>query len=115
MKIALDDFGIGYSSLSYLKRLPIDTLKLDRSFVDGSTTNKNDAALVVAVITLARSFRLRVIAEGVETEEQLQFLHSLSCDGGQGYLFGRPVPADVFRESLDHYPELASKLLFAVI
>ena len=100
VKIAIDDFGTGYSSLSYLKRLPIDTVKLDRSFVNGATTDPDDAALVMAIVTLAHNLRLTVIAEGVETAEQLSFLRLLRCDEGQGYLFSKPVPADVFASSL---------------
>jgi diguanylate cyclase (GGDEF)-like protein len=96
VKIAIDDFGTGYSSLSYLKRLPIDILKLDRSFVNGATSDPDDAALVMAIITLAHNLRLHVIAEGVESEEHLRFLRLLRCDGGQGYLFGRPMTAEAF-------------------
>jgi diguanylate cyclase (GGDEF)-like protein len=100
VKVAIDDFGTGYSSLSYLKRLPIDTVKLDRSFVSGATTDPDDAALVMAIVTLAHNLRLTVIAEGVETAEQLSFLRLLRCDEGQGYYFSKPVPADVFAASL---------------
>jgi len=100
VRVAIDDFGTGYSSLSYLKRLPIDTVKLDRSFVQGATTDPNDAALVMAIITLAHNLNLKLVAEGVETEEQKAFLRLLRCDEGQGYLFGKPTAADVFRPSL---------------
>jgi len=100
VKIAIDDFGTGYSSLGYLKRLPIDTLKLDRSFVNGATTDPDDAALVMAIVTLAHNLRLRVVAEGIETAEQLAFLRLLRCDEGQGYLFSKPVTHDVFASSL---------------
>jgi EAL domain-containing protein (putative c-di-GMP-specific phosphodiesterase class I) len=93
--ISIDDFGTGYSSLSYLKRLPIDSVKLDASFVKDATTDTDDAALVMAIIALAHNLRLRVIAEGIETEEQLDLLRSLRCDEGQGYFFGRPVGGEV--------------------
>lgn len=96
LRIAIDDFGVGYSSLGYLKRLPIDTLKIDRTFVSDATTDPDDAALVMAIITLAHNLRLKVTAEGVETLDQLRFLHLLRCDEGQGYFFGKPSPPEVF-------------------
>ncbi len=93
IKISLDDFGTGYSSLSYLKRLPIDTVKLDRSFISEITTDTNDAAIVSSMIELSHSMGLKVIAEGVETQEQLDLIRSLNCDELQGYLFSKPVIA----------------------
>jgi diguanylate cyclase (GGDEF)-like protein/PAS domain S-box-containing protein len=94
VRIALDDFGTGYSSLSHLKGFPIDTLKIDRGFVNEITTNDGDASIIRAVITLGNSLHIRVIAEGVETAEQLARLQDFGCPEGQGYLFSRGVPAD---------------------
>ncbi|HMJ27316.1 MAG TPA: EAL domain-containing protein, partial [Xanthobacteraceae bacterium] len=94
--IAIDDFGTGFSSLSYLAKLPVDTLKIDRSFVIDMTAGAQGLALVSAIITLAHSLKLKVVAEGVETEEQSRLLLSLDCDEMQGFLFSKPVPSEIF-------------------
>jgi diguanylate cyclase (GGDEF)-like protein len=113
VKVAIDDFGTGYSSLSYLKHLPIDTVKLDRSFVMGATTDPDDASLVMAIVTLAHNLRLRVIAEGVETDDQFSFLRSLKCDEAQGYLFGKPMPAELFESFMTSNPQRKTHVLSA--
>lgn len=105
MKVAIDDFGTGYSSLSYLKQLPIDTVKLDQSFVKGATSDPADAALVLAIVTLAHNLKLKVIAEGIETPEQLAFLRLLRCDEGQGYLFGKPMSPENFQSCVTNDPK----------
>jgi EAL domain-containing protein (putative c-di-GMP-specific phosphodiesterase class I) len=92
--IAIDDFGTGYSSLNYLARLPMDTLKIDRSFVVGMIQSPESRTIVSTIISLAHALGLNVVAEGVETEEQLSFLRLLKCDEVQGFLLGYPVPSD---------------------
>jgi len=94
--IAIDDFGTGFSSLSYLAKLPLDTLKIDRSFVIDMTTSPQGLALVSTIISLAHSLKLKVVAEGVETEEQSGLLRLMGCDEMQGYLFSKPVPGEIF-------------------
>lgn len=92
IRLSIDDFGTGYSSLSYLKRFPIDTLKIDQSFIKDITTNQDDYAIASTIIAMAHNLRLRVIAEGVETKEQLEMLRDKNCDEVQGYYFSRPLP-----------------------
>ncbi len=94
VRVSIDDFGTGYSSLSYLKRFPIDTLKIDQSFIDEITEDPDDAAISEAIVGLAQSLRLQVVAEGVETDEQLEYLRALGCDAVQGFIFSRPLPPE---------------------
>jgi EAL domain-containing protein (putative c-di-GMP-specific phosphodiesterase class I) len=99
--LALDDFGTGYSSLAYLRRFPINRLKIDRSFVSELPGNSDDAALTAAIVTMAHELRLTVVAEGVETQQQADHLRSIGCDHLQGYLFSRAVPAADFKQLLE--------------
>jgi len=100
VQLAIDDFGTGYSSLSYLRKFPVDALKIDQSFVRQITTAPNETAIVTAMISMGRSLKLRVIAEGVETQEELAFLQTHQCEQAQGYYFSRPVVAEQFAQLL---------------
>ena len=94
VRIAIDDFGTGFSSMSYLKRLPIHTLKIDRSFVEGVASDPDCAAIAKAIISLGHALRLAVTAEGVETAEQLEFMKLAGCHQAQGFLIAKPMPAE---------------------
>jgi EAL domain-containing protein (putative c-di-GMP-specific phosphodiesterase class I) len=105
--IAVDDFGTGYSSMNYLRHLPIDVIKIDRSFVSRATEDGYDSTIIEAVLTIARSLELSVVAEGIETPEQLEYVRSRSCERAQGFLLARPMPLDdaeavMFATSLTH-------------
>jgi len=100
VELALDDFGTGYSSLASIKRYPFSTVKIDRSFVTHITSNVEDAAIASATIAMAHRLRLKVVAEGVETQGQFNYLRSQGCDEMQGYLFSRPVAAEAFAQML---------------
>jgi diguanylate cyclase (GGDEF)-like protein/PAS domain S-box-containing protein len=107
VKVAIDDFGTGYSSLAYLQRFPIDKLKIDIAFVRNITTNPNDAAIALAIISMAHSLKLRVIAEGVESRPQLEYLRRNRCDEIQGYYFSRPLPAGELGQLMESGKSLA--------
>ena len=100
LQFSLDDFGTGYSSLSHIKKLPIHTLKIDQSFVNDITRNPDDATIASAIVTMARSMSLNVIAEGVELREQVKFLYSINCSAMQGNYFSKPLPAKEFSSLL---------------
>jgi EAL domain-containing protein (putative c-di-GMP-specific phosphodiesterase class I) len=94
--LSIDDFGTGYSSLSHLKRFPLDEIKIDRTFLADITSDRDNAGIAIAIIGMGHSLGLRVVAEGVETAEQLAFVRAQNCDEAQGFLFGRPMPAEEF-------------------
>ena len=101
VRVAIDDFGTGYSSLSYLRKFPLDSLKIDQSFVHQISAAKDDATIVTAVIAMAKSLKLRVIAEGPETAEEVAFLRAHHCDEAQGHYFSQPVPSEQFAKLLE--------------
>ena len=103
---SLDDFGTGYSSLSYLARLPLDQLKIDQSFVRGLPGAKNDETIARTIVALGRGLSMNVIAEGVETENQRDFLEAHGCDAYQGYLFSRPLPIEALMQFLQQWAEV---------
>ena len=112
VQLAIDDFGTGYSSFSYLRRFPVDELKIDKSFIDNIGSSGEDLAIVRTVVELARILQLRTTAEGIETQQQLDLLRELGCDVGQGYFFARPlhpedVPAYLARHRLEDVEQIA--------
>jgi EAL domain-containing protein (putative c-di-GMP-specific phosphodiesterase class I) len=104
VRLAIDDFGTGYSSLSQLKRFPVNTIKVDRSFVRDLDSNSDDRGIAQAIIAMGRSLNLTVVAEGVETKGQLEFLRQNNCDEFQGFYFSKAVPADEFAALLRSHP-----------
>jgi EAL domain-containing protein (putative c-di-GMP-specific phosphodiesterase class I) len=111
MSISIDDFGTGYASLSYLQRFPLRQIKIDRSFISNLMKGSNDATIVSAIIAMGHSMGLRVVAEGVETEEQLRFLQDLQCDEMQGYLVSRPIPGEDATELLSRSSSINRMIL----
>jgi EAL domain-containing protein (putative c-di-GMP-specific phosphodiesterase class I) len=116
MKISIDDFGTGYSSLAYLKKLPIHELKIDRSFIDGIATERDDRSIAVAIIEMSRALGMRVVAEGVETQDQLNVLTEEGCDMVQGYLFYRSLirfPGDCFDHKQSAHADFGATMIKA--
>ena len=101
--ILVDDFGTGYSSLSYLRRLPVDGLKIDRSFISDIRHDSDAATLVEAIINMGHSLKLKVIAEGIETNQNLEFIRARRCDLAQGYYFSKPLPIDKFTDLMANW------------
>jgi EAL domain-containing protein (putative c-di-GMP-specific phosphodiesterase class I) len=110
VRLAIDDFGTGYSSLAYLHQLPVDELKIDRSFINRIAPGNRDAHLVQAIMAMAHALGLEVVAEGVETAEQLEFLAGMGCQQAQGYLFSQAVPAAIMRERITSRRNDATKV-----
>jgi len=106
--LSIDDFGTGYSSLSYLKKFPVSTVKIDKSFIDGIGRDPEDAILTKTIITMTHSLKMHVIAEGVETEQQLTFLQDHQCDTIQGYFYSKPVDANSFEVFLNSTEEVTA-------
>ncbi len=106
IEIAIDDFGTGYSSLSYLKRFPVTTLKIDRHFINDLPEDREDADLVEAILSMSQSLKLKLVAEGVETSRQYQFLKDRNCAMIQGYFLSRPLPLESFKIICITYPQL---------
>jgi EAL domain-containing protein (putative c-di-GMP-specific phosphodiesterase class I) len=114
VQLAMDDFGTGYSSLAYLKRYPLDSLKIDQAFVRNITRDAGDAAITRAIVAMAHSFGMSVIAEGVETADQLEFLRQLDCEDFQGYLFSKPVTATEAQKCFSGYHQIHPQLSFTM-
>ena len=115
MKVSVDDFGTGYSSLNYLKRFPLDSLKIDRSFITDLIEDRDDAAICSAIIAIARELGLTVVAEGVEREDQVEFLCRHGCDQIQGYLYSRPLPVDQLETFLTEVPDYAEMVASTIV
>jgi predicted signal transduction protein with EAL and GGDEF domain len=112
VRLALDDFGTGYSSLSMLQQFPIQRIKIDRAFVQGIAERSNDRSLVRTIVAMSQSMGLDIVAEGVETVQQLQSLQELDCLKAQGFLISHPVPADAMRSTMEALAELADLSVF---